>query len=83
MDQFMVDVTDIPNVKAGDVVTLVGREGDECITVEELSAIDQSFNYEFVCDVGKRIPRVYYYEGNKIGTSNSRNHIEWEWKENE
>lgn len=82
MDQFMVDVTDIPDVKAGDVVTLVGREGDECITVEELSAIEQSFNYEFVCDVGKRIPRVYYYEGEKIGTSNSRNYIEWEWKEN-
>lgn len=81
MDQFMVDVTDIPDVKANDVVTLVGKEGEECITVEELSAIEQSFNYEFVCDVGKRIPRVYYYEGKKIGTSHSRNHIEWEWKE--
>lgn len=81
MDQFMVDVTDIPNAKEGDIVTLVGRDGTECITVEELADMAGSFNYEFVCDVGKRIPRVYYYCGKKIGTSDcySYNSTEFEW----
>lgn len=68
MDQFMVDVTDIPGVIEGDIVTLVGRDKDECITVEELAAMSHSFNYEFVCDIGKRVPRVYYYRGEKVGT---------------
>ena len=68
MDQFMVDVTDIPGVTEGDIVTLVGRDKDECITVEELAAMSHSFNYEFVCDIGKRVPRVYYYRGEKVGT---------------
>lgn len=77
MDQFMVDVTDIPDVAEGDIVTLVGKDQEECITVEELSAYENSFNYEFVCDVGKRIPRVYYLDGKKVGTSDSRNYIEW------
>lgn len=70
MDQFMVDVTDISDVQEGDVVTLVGKDGNEFITVEEVSsASGSSFNYEFVCDVGKRIPRVYYLHGKKVGTS--------------
>ena len=77
MDQFMVDVTDIPDVAMGDKVTLVGRDGAEQITVEELAAQAYSFNYEFVCDVGKRIPRVYYYEQKKIGTLEVKNEIEW------
>lgn len=59
MDQFMVDVTDIPDVDRGSEVTLVGRDGDEEITVEELSALCGRFNYEFVCDINKRVPRVY------------------------
>lgn len=68
MDQFMVDVTDIPLVVEGDIVTLVGKDGDASISVEELAAMSHSFNYEFVCDIGKRVPRVYYYRGEKIGT---------------
>ena len=75
MDQFMVDVTHIPNVQMGDVVTLVGTDGEENISVEELGAQSYSFNYEFVCDVGKRIPRVYYYEGEKVGTLECKNEI--------
>lgn len=73
MDQFMVDVTDIPNVKVGDCATLVGKDGDAIITVEELSAMAYSFNYEFICDVGKRIPRVYIVDGKKVGTSECKN----------
>lgn len=75
MDQFMVDVTNIPNVQMGDVVTLVGVDGEECISVEELGEQAQSFNYEVVCDVGKRIPRVYYYKGKKVGTLESKNEV--------
>ena len=59
MDQFMVDVTDIDGVKQGDFVTLLGREGNSYISVEELAAWSHSFPYELVCNVGKRIPRVY------------------------
>jgi len=59
MDQFMVDITDIDDVKEGDLVTLLGTDGDACITVEELSGLSNSFVYEFICHVGKRIPRVY------------------------
>ena len=59
MDQMMVDVTDIPDVKKEDIVTLIGRDGDEFISVEEVSEMAGSFNYEFVCDIGKRVLRTY------------------------
>jgi len=60
MDQFMVDVTGIEGVCKGDEVTLIGRDGEECITVEELASRSGGFHYEIVCDLGKRVPRVYY-----------------------
>ncbi len=63
MDQFMIDVSDIPEVAQGDVVTLIGRDGSEEITVEEIGCLSYSFNYEVVCNVGKRIPRIYYKNG--------------------
>ena len=63
MDQFMVDVTCIEGVKQGDAVTLMGKEGEEFISCEELSGLAGSFNYEFVCDISKRVPRVYYKDG--------------------
>ena len=66
MDQMMVDVTDIENVTRADIVTLIGKDGDAEITVEEIAA--GTFNYEFVCDLGKRIPRSYYLNGEYIGT---------------
>lgn len=59
MDQFMVDVSDIPGVTDGDLVTMVGRDGEETITLEMLGDLSGRFNYEFACDLGKRIPRVY------------------------
>lgn len=68
MDQFMVDVTDIPDVKNGDEVILIGSDGSETITIEELGRISGRFNYEFVCDLGKRIPRVFVHKGKVIGT---------------
>ena len=68
MDQMMVDVTDIQNVTRADIVTLIGKDGDAEITVEEIAALAGTFNYEFVCDLGKRIPRSYYLNGEYIGT---------------
>ena len=59
MDQFMVDVTDIPDVSQGDEVVLVGKQGSEHITVEEVADLAGSFNYEFICGINKRVPRVY------------------------
>ncbi len=59
MDQMMVDVTDAEEVKQGDLATLVGQDGDECITMDEFAALSQRINYESVCDIGKRVPRVY------------------------
>ena len=59
MDQFMVDVTDIEGVKEGDKVTLLGRDGTECITMEDLGNLSGRFNYEFACLINQRVPRLY------------------------
>lgn len=66
MDQFMVNVTHIPEAAEGDEVILVGADGQERITMEEIGDLSGRFNYEFACDLGKRIPRVYVK--NKIVT---------------
>lgn len=68
MDQFMVDVTDIENVLEGDIVTLFGKDGEEEISIEEIAGMSHSFHYEFVCDVGKRVPRVFYRNGKVVET---------------
>ncbi len=59
MDQMMVDVTHIPDAIEGDKVTLIGRDGDMEITADDLGELSGRFNYELICDLGKRIPRVY------------------------
>ena len=76
MDQMMVDATSIPDIQRNDVVTLIGKDGNEEITVEEISALAGTFNYEFVCDLNKRIPRNYYYNGRYIG-SHDYFHEKW------
>ncbi|MCR5336923.1 MAG: alanine racemase, partial [Lachnospiraceae bacterium] len=58
MDQFMVDVTDLEDVKCGDEVTLIGRDGADEITMEELGDLSGRFNYELACDINARVPRV-------------------------
>lgn len=63
MDQFMVDVTQIEGVSFGDKVTMIGKDGNEILPVEVLSELSGRFNYEFVCGLGKRIPRVYVRDG--------------------
>lgn len=59
MDQLMVDVTDIPNVASGDEVVLIGQDGNETITVEQLAEAAGSFNYEIICGISRRVPREY------------------------
>lgn len=59
MDQFMIDITNIQNVKQGDIVTLMGEDNNNHITAEELANLQNTINYEIVCNIGKRIPRVY------------------------
>lgn len=66
MDQLMVDVTHIPQTQPGDPVTLVGRDGDEVITVEQIAGEAGSFNYEFICGISRRVPRVYQQGGQQI-----------------
>ena len=68
MDQMMVDVTDIADVQPEDTVILVGRSGNEEITVEQIAAAADSFNYEFVCGISRRVPRVYYLGGKAVHT---------------
>lgn len=68
MDQFMIDVTHIPEAMPGDKVTLIGCDGKEQITMEELGEISGRFNYEFACDIGKRVPRVYRKDGKVLCT---------------
>ena len=63
MDQFMVSVEDIPEARENDEVTLIGTDGKEQITMEELGDLSGRFNYELACDLGKRIPRVYVKNG--------------------
>jgi alanine racemase len=63
MDQFMVDITHIPQAAEGSHVTLLGTDGPESITVMELSQLSGRFHYELVCCLGDRIPRVYQRSG--------------------
>lgn len=66
MDQFMVDATKIEDVKYGDEVVLIGSSEEEILPVETLSVLSERFNYEFVCDLGKRIPREYIRGGEVV-----------------
>ncbi len=63
MDQMMVDVTDIPGVGCGDPVVLVGADGDERITMEQIAQAAGTFHYEFVCGISRRVPRLYLRGG--------------------
>ena len=66
MDQMMVDVSDIPDVVEGDLVTVVGRDGEEEITFDELASLAGTISYELICLVGKRVPRVCRKNGEVV-----------------
>ena len=69
MDQIMVDVTQIPGVEAETPVTLVGRDGNETITVEDIARTAGTFNYEFICGIARRVPRMYRAGGRIVERS--------------
>ena len=81
MDQFMVDVTDVPNVKVGDMATLFGRDGNAWLPVEELANASASFNYEFVCGLTRRVPRIYTWHGKIAGVLDYLAEEPYEWFE--
>ena len=66
MDQMMVDVTNIPDVEVGDRVVLIGTDGEKTITMEQIAEAADSFNYEFVCGISRRVPRFYRQNGQII-----------------
>lgn len=68
MDQLMLDVTDIENVSTGDEVTVIGIDGDSCVSTEEIADLTNTINYEIICIIGKRVPRVYFKNGKNVGT---------------
>lgn len=68
MDQFMIDVSEIPEAREGDRVTLIGFDGEEQISAEALGDLSGRFNYELVCDLGMRVPRVYTLNGRVVAT---------------
>lgn len=67
MDQLMLDVTDIPEVYEGAEVVVFGKQGTDEISVDELAEKAGTINYELVCLLGKRVSRVYYKNGEKVG----------------
>lgn len=71
MDQFMVDVTQIASIQEGDEVTLIGTDGEETITLDDLAKLSGKFNYEFACGLGQRIPRVFYQGGEIVGVKDN------------
>ena len=66
MDQTMLDVTDIPGVSEGDVVTVFGKDGDAFVSADEVAFLAGTINYEIVCAVSRRVPRCYYLHGENI-----------------
>ncbi len=70
MDQIMVDVTGIEGAAAGDIATIVGKDGEDAITFDELAGYADTISYELFCLIGKRVPRVYFRDGREVGAVN-------------
>jgi alanine racemase len=72
MDQMMVDVSSVPDVKVGDEVVLIGEMGDERITIEELGDLSKRFNYELSCGLSnRRVPHIYIKNGKVVSKTDS------------
>ncbi|MDD2482560.1 MAG: alanine racemase, partial [Lutispora sp.] len=70
MDQCMIDVTGIEDVKVGDEVVLFGKQKNSFISIDEVAEKLGTINYEVVCMIGKRIPRIYVKEGKIVNIVN-------------
>ncbi len=64
MDQLMIDVTDIEDIHIGTTVTVVGTDGDKCITFDDLANMCNTISYEIMCNISVRLPRVYIENDN-------------------
>lgn len=71
MDQLMLDVTGIDNVSEGDEVTVIGNGSDGALSFDDIAQMTGTINYELVCLVGKRVPRVYIHHGKNVGIMDS------------
>ena len=60
MDMCMIDVSRVPDAKVGDVVTIFGSDGDDCIEVDAMAKRLHTIPYEILCGINKRIPRIYF-----------------------
>lgn len=63
MDQCMIDVTNVNTISVGDLVTVFGEQKGEMMPVERLAELTDTINYEILCMIGKRIPRIYFKDG--------------------
>ena len=59
MDQCMIDVTDVPDVKVGDEVIVMGTDGKNTILADDIAKATGTINYEITCAFGQRLPKVY------------------------
>jgi alanine racemase len=59
MDMSMLDVTDVPNVRESDDVVLIGIQGSECITADDIAVKTGTITYEVLCGISDRVPRIY------------------------
>ena len=66
MDQMMIDVSAVPDVETGDIVTLIGTDGNETITADEIAGICGTIGYEITCNISKRVPRIFLKDGRQI-----------------
>ena len=69
MDQLIVDVTDIPDAATEDTAVLIGVSGEERICVEQIAESCQSFPYEFICGINRRVSRIYVQDGKIVGAA--------------
>jgi alanine racemase len=68
MDMCMVDITDVPETRIGDTVTLIGRDGDQENTWDAWADQLGTISYELVCGINKRVPRLYFRQGQWVDT---------------
>ena len=66
MDMCMVDITDVPEAQVGDTVTVVGTDGDVSVSWDDLASQLGTISYELVCDINKRVPRLYKRSGEVV-----------------
>ncbi len=59
MDQCMIDVSNVPNVNVGDEVIVMGSDGTNSITADDIADATGTINYEITCAFGQRLPKVY------------------------